>query len=152
MARTLKVFKTHIGFYDLIVSAPSMKAAAAAWNVTPRIFAHELAAATADPDAVSAAMARPGTVLKRLHGRKGDFVPNPAPPSAPRRSAREREQADKARQRQQRLRKALERRERQQAERQAKEAAKAQLADLARQEAALRKKRQALKKQFHLHT
>ena len=49
MARALKVFKTHIGFYDLIVSAPSMKAAAAAWNVTPRIFAHGLAAATSVP-------------------------------------------------------------------------------------------------------
>lgn len=148
MARALKVFKTHIGFYDLVVSAPSMKAAAAAWNVTPRIFTHGLAAVTSDPDAVGAAMAHPGMVLKRLHGRKGSFVPDPAPPSAPKRSAKERKQADKAQQ--ERLRKAQERREKQKAERQAKRAAKAELAELAQQEAALRKKRQALKKQFHL--
>ncbi len=52
MPRPLKVFKTHIGFYDLVVAAPSMKAAAQAWDVHPHIFAQGFAAQTNEPDAV----------------------------------------------------------------------------------------------------
>src|SRR5690348_7625250 len=46
MPRALKVFKTHIGFHDLIVAAPSMKAAAAAWEASPRLFAQGFAEQT----------------------------------------------------------------------------------------------------------
>ena len=150
MPRPLKVFKTHIGFYDMIVSAPSMKAAAAAWDVSPRVFLHGIAAPTSDPVEIGAAMEHPGTVLKRLHGRKDAFVSDPHPPRAPGPSRKGKKQTAEARHRQQ-LRQAKAERERREAEKQARDEAAKEFADLARQEAALKKKRQALKKQFHLH-
>ena len=57
MPRPLKVFKTHIGFYDAIVATPSMKAAAEAFGARPTIFSEGFAAIT-HPDAVTAARFR----------------------------------------------------------------------------------------------
>jgi colicin import membrane protein len=146
--RPLKVFQTHIGFYDLVVSAASKKAAAAAWNVSPRLFQHGLAEQAAEPAAIKAALHHPGVVLRRLHGQKGSFTAEPNPPRVPPQSAREKERATEARRRRD-LHEAKQKREQVEAERQARQAAKRELAKIASQEAMLRKRRQVLKKQLH---
>ncbi|MET4035820.1 hypothetical protein ABIB94_007521 [Bradyrhizobium sp. JR7.2] len=38
MARKLKTFQTSLGFYDLAVAAPSMKAALEAWGADSNLF------------------------------------------------------------------------------------------------------------------
>jgi hypothetical protein len=38
MARKLKTFQTSVGFYDLAIAAPSMKAALAAWSAGSNLF------------------------------------------------------------------------------------------------------------------
>jgi colicin import membrane protein len=76
MARRLKVFRTHLGFYDMIVAAPSQKAAARAWGANPNLFAQGFAEVTADPQLVKAALAKPGIVLRRQFGSSGEFSEN----------------------------------------------------------------------------
>lgn len=146
MPRPLKVFKTHIGFYDLIVAAPSMKAAAEAWHASPRLFAQGFAAPTKDNDAVTAALAQPGVVLKRPHGKTGGYKAAPDAPAAPKPSRKQaaRKQAQKRRQEQ-----AAEKRARAAAAAREREKAKDELAEIARAEAQLRARRQALRKKFH---
>jgi hypothetical protein len=73
----LKVFRTHLGFYDTIVAARSRKAALAFWDAPPSLFATGFAAVTDDPAAVAAAMAQPGVVLKRPYGSRGPFKQHP---------------------------------------------------------------------------
>src|SRR5262245_11424951 len=69
MARKLKVYRTTAGgFFELAVAAPSMKAAAEAWGADPDVFKRGFAEETDDPKAVEAAMAAPGTVLRRPVG------------------------------------------------------------------------------------
>jgi hypothetical protein len=74
MARKLKVFRTHIGFYDLIVAAPSQKAALEAWHAGPQQFSQGFASVTDDPKLKEAALEKPGVVLKRQFGSKGAFT------------------------------------------------------------------------------
>ena len=38
MARKLKTFQTSVGFYDLAIAAPSMKAALEAWGAGSNLF------------------------------------------------------------------------------------------------------------------
>jgi hypothetical protein len=64
----LKVFAARIGFYDTVVAAPSQKAALEAWGVHRNLFQEGGAAPTEDPDAVEAALASPGVVLRRALG------------------------------------------------------------------------------------
>src|SRR5258708_30051937 len=100
MARKLKVFRTHLGFYDLIVAAPSKKAALEAWGASPHLFTQGFAAETTEPKLVEAALKKPGVVLKRQFGATGDFlesvdslrVPKASAEEAAARRAREREQ------------------------------------------------------------
>ena len=68
MAKKLKVYRTSIGFFDLAIAAPSMKAAAEAWGADPDIFRRGFAKQTEDPKVVKAAMAAPGVVLRRPVG------------------------------------------------------------------------------------
>jgi len=70
MARKLKVFRTHLGFYDLIVAAPSQKAALEAWGASPHLFSQGFAAVETDPRLVGAALKKPGVVLRRQFGSK----------------------------------------------------------------------------------
>jgi hypothetical protein len=150
MTRALKVFKTHIGFYDLIVAAPSMKAAAAAWEASPRLFAQGFAEQTNEPDAVKAALAQPGVVLRRPHGQAGAYkarADKPAAPKVPASKKQKSVRAEKARQRKEAQEKAKEA-----AEKRAKEAAEDELADIEQEEARLRQRRQALQKKFHLRS
>lgn len=74
MARKLKTFQTSVGFYDLAVAAPSMKAALEAWGAGSNLFHQGIAKETDDPDVVAATMAKPGVVLKRPAGSSGRFA------------------------------------------------------------------------------
>lgn len=149
MAGMLKVFRTHIGFYDMVVAAPSMAAAAKAWGVNVRIFAQGFAARIDDKAAVQAALQRPGVVLKRPHGTSGPYKPEADPIPVPKVAAGKKAGNKAALQRRQREA-AREEQEKRAAEKRAKTAAAAELSDIERQEADLRARRQTLQRKFHL--
>jgi hypothetical protein len=91
MPRKLKTYVTSIGFFELAIAAPSMKAALSAWGAGPNLFHQGFAYETDDPAVVAATMAKPGVVLKRAVGSKGAFkedaeLPNTLPVTAPRRA------------------------------------------------------------------
>jgi type IV secretory pathway VirB10-like protein len=81
MARTLKTFQTSLGFYDLAIAAPSMKAALEAWGAGSNLFHQGVAKETDDPDVVGATMSKPGVVLKRPAGSNGRFAEHSDLPS-----------------------------------------------------------------------
>jgi hypothetical protein len=149
--RALKVFKTHIGFYDLIVATPSMKAAAEAWGSRPTIFAHGFAALTNDTDAVQAALAHPGQVLKRPHGQAGQFKAEPDAVPVPKVSTKQKRSAKEAQAAAKRKDEA-EKRAAKATERKAAQAAKDELVEIEREETALRNRRQSLQKKFHIRS
>jgi len=74
MPRKLKTYQTSLGFFDLAVAAPSMKAAAEAWGVKTSEFKRGFAIETQDPAIVAATMAKPGVVLRRPVGSTGPFT------------------------------------------------------------------------------
>jgi colicin import membrane protein len=74
MARRLKSYQTSLGFFDLAIAAPSMKAAAQAWGTRTDDFRRGFAKQTDDPAVVAATMAKPGIVLKRPVGSIGPFT------------------------------------------------------------------------------
>ena len=74
MARRLKTFQTSSGFFDLVVAAPSMRAAAEAWGSRTNVFKQGFAKETRDPEIVAATMAKPGVVLKRPVGSNSPFT------------------------------------------------------------------------------
>jgi colicin import membrane protein len=151
MPRALKVFKTHIGFYDLVVAAPSMKAAAEAWETHPRLFAQGFAAVTNEPEAVRAALEQPGVVLRRPHGQSGSYKAQPDKPATPKITARQKQKIahdEKARERAE----SAEKKAKAAAERRAKAAAQDELVDIERQEAKLRERRRGLRKRFDLRS
>ena len=74
MARKLKTYQTSLGFFDLAIAAPSMKAAAEAWGGNTEDFKRGFAKQTDDPELVAATMAKPGTVLKRPVGSSGTYT------------------------------------------------------------------------------
>jgi hypothetical protein len=76
MPRKLKTFITNIGFFELALAAPSMKAALEAWGMGHNAFQHGFAKQTDDPRIVAATMAKPGVVLRRPVGTKGEFSEN----------------------------------------------------------------------------
>ena len=71
MARKLKTYQTSLGFFDLAIAAPSMKAALEAWGADSNLFHQGVAKESDDPDVVSAAMAKPGVILRRPVGSDG---------------------------------------------------------------------------------
>ena len=73
MARKLKAYQTSVGFYDLAIAAPSMKAALEAWGAGSNLFHQGFAKESEDPDVVAATMAAPGIVLRRAVGSDGPF-------------------------------------------------------------------------------
>jgi hypothetical protein len=81
MARKLKTFQTWLGFYDLAIAAPSMKAALEAWGAGSNLFHQGVAKETGDPDVVAATMSKPGVVLKRPAGSNGRFAEHADLPS-----------------------------------------------------------------------
>jgi colicin import membrane protein len=74
MARKLKTYQTSLGFYDLAIAAPSMKAALEAWGAGSNLFHQGIANETDDPHVVAATMAKPGVVLRRPAGSSGQFA------------------------------------------------------------------------------
>jgi colicin import membrane protein len=145
--RPLKVFKTHIGFYDLIVASPSMKAAAVAWGSRPTVFSQGFATVTQDVDAIQAALAHPGVVLKRPHGQAGPYKVEPDAVPMPKLSARQKDAAKKA-EAGRKSREAVEKRARRAAEKKVQD----ELAEIEREEAQLRERRQSLQKKFHIRS
>lgn len=73
MARKLKTYQTSLGFFDQAIAAPSMKAALEAWGADSNLFHQGAAKESDDPDVIAATMAKPGVVLKRPVGSKGQF-------------------------------------------------------------------------------
>src|SRR4029077_13936218 len=73
MARKLKTYQTSLGFFDLAVAAPSMKAALEAWGADSNLFHQGAAKESDDPDIIAATMAKPGVVLRRAVGSDGSF-------------------------------------------------------------------------------
>lgn len=73
MARKLKTYVTTIGFFDLAVAAPSMKAALEIWGSPANLFHQGFARETDDPAIIKAAMEKPGVLLQRGVGTRGPF-------------------------------------------------------------------------------
>jgi len=73
MARKLKTYQTSLGFFDLAIAAPSMKAALEAWGADSNLFHQGAAKETDDPDVIAATIAKPGVVLRRPVGSDGPF-------------------------------------------------------------------------------
>ena len=83
MPRRLKTYQTSIGFFDLAIATPSMKAAADAWGSKTDIFNKGFAKQTDDPAIVAATMAKPGVVLRRPVGSNGPFSEDAELPHLP---------------------------------------------------------------------
>jgi hypothetical protein len=78
-----------VGFFDLAIAAPSMKAALEAWGADSNLFHQGFAKEVTDPQIVAATMKKPGVVLKRPVGSNGRFeehadLPTDLPATAPR--------------------------------------------------------------------
>jgi len=82
MPRKLKTFTTSLGFFDLAVAAPSMKAALEAWGLHRNAFHEGTAQETTDRNIIAATMAQPGVVLRRAVGSKAKFEVDAAPPKS----------------------------------------------------------------------
>jgi len=76
MARKLKTYQASLGFFDLAIAAPSMKAALEAWGADSNLFHQGAAVESEDPDVVAANMAAPGVVMKRPVGSSGPYKQN----------------------------------------------------------------------------
>lgn len=82
MPRKLKTYTTSIGFFDLAIAAPSMKAALEAWGSRQNLFHQGLAEETNDPDIMAATLQKPGVVLRRAVGTNAAFQENAALPKS----------------------------------------------------------------------
>ena len=82
MPRRLKVYQTSQGFYDLVIAAPSMKAALEAWGSNMNLFHQGFASEADDSDVVAAAMNKPGVVLRRPVGSNKPFSEHADLPTA----------------------------------------------------------------------
>src|SRR5580693_3464516 len=100
MPRKLKTYQTSLGFYDLAIAAPSMKAALEAWGAGSNLFHQGVARETDDPDVVAATMSKPGVILKRPAGSSGRFAEHSdLPTSDEARGGRERRRRPQAKKR-----------------------------------------------------
>ena len=68
MPRKLKVYQTSLGFFDLAIAAPSMKAALEAWGAGSNLFHQGVAKESDDRKIIDAAMEKPGIILRRPVG------------------------------------------------------------------------------------
>jgi hypothetical protein len=73
MARKLKTYQTSLGFFDLAIAAPSMKAALEAWGADSNLFHQGAAKESDEPDVIAATMKKPGFILRRPVGSDGSF-------------------------------------------------------------------------------
>jgi colicin import membrane protein len=82
MPRKLKVYQTSLGFFDLAIAAPSMKAALEAWGAGSNLFHQGVAKESNDRKVIDAAMKKPGTILQRPVGTDGPFLEHADLPTA----------------------------------------------------------------------
>lgn len=80
LKRKLKTFTTSVGFFDLAIAAPSMKAALDAWDAGRNLFKDGFAKVSDDPAVIAATTARPGVVLRRAVGSNAPFSEQAALP------------------------------------------------------------------------
>jgi colicin import membrane protein len=80
MPRKLKTYQASLGFFDLAIAAPSMKAALDAWGSKTNHFHQGFAKESDDPEIIAATMAKPGVVLRRAVGSNGSFSEHPGLP------------------------------------------------------------------------
>jgi len=73
MARKLKTYQTSLGFFDMAIAAPSMKAALEAWGSKSNLFHQGFANEVDDPALIAATLAKPGVILRRPVGSDGPF-------------------------------------------------------------------------------
>jgi hypothetical protein len=73
MARKLKTYVTSVGFFDLAIAAPSMKAALEAWGSNTNLFHQGFAREINEASVVEATLAKPGVVLRRAVGSNKPF-------------------------------------------------------------------------------
>jgi hypothetical protein len=73
MVRKLKTYQTSLGFFDLAIAAPSMKAVLGAWGADSNLFHQGAAKESDDPDVIAATMKKPGVILRRPVGSDGSF-------------------------------------------------------------------------------
>lgn len=73
MPRKLKTYETSLGFFDLAIAAPSMKAALEAWGSVSNLFHQGVAKESTDPDIIATTMSKPGVVLRRPVGSTDPF-------------------------------------------------------------------------------
>ena len=73
MARKLKTYQTSLGFFDMAIAAPSMKAALQVWGSKSNLFHQGFANEVDDPDVIAATMSKPGVILRRPVGSDGPF-------------------------------------------------------------------------------
>jgi hypothetical protein len=81
MARKLKTYQTSLGFFDMAIAAPSMKAALEAWGSKSNLFHQGFAREVDDPELIAAAMSKPGVILRRPVGSDGPFKEDAELPS-----------------------------------------------------------------------
>src|ERR1700760_837092 len=74
MAKKLKSYETSLGFFDLAIAAPSMKAALEAWGADSNLFHQGAAKESKDPAVIAATMSKPGVILRRPVGSDGPFT------------------------------------------------------------------------------
>jgi hypothetical protein len=79
----LKVFQASLGFYDTVVAVPSQAAALRAWGTHQNLFEDGVARTAEDREAVEAALAQPGVVLRRALGTNDPFGLDPGTPKIP---------------------------------------------------------------------
>src|SRR3978361_595254 len=73
MVRKLKTYQASLGFFDMAIAAPSMKAALEAWGADSNLFHQGVAKEVDDPKVIAATMSKPGIILKRPVGSNGPF-------------------------------------------------------------------------------
>jgi colicin import membrane protein len=81
MTRKLKTYQTSLGFYDLAIAAPSMKAALEVWGAGSNLFHQGVAKESSDPEVIAATMSKPGVVLRRPVGSDAPFSEHPDLPT-----------------------------------------------------------------------
>jgi colicin import membrane protein len=100
MARKLKTYVTSVGFFDLAIAAPSMKAALEAWGSNTNLFHQGFAREVKDGSVVEATMAKPGVVLRRPVGSKKPFKEDASLPASlagdPVRTSKQRERKERS--------------------------------------------------------
>lgn len=81
--RRLKVFTAQLGFFESVVAVPNQAKALRAWGVHQNLFANGDAKSATAEDAIAAALAHPGTPLRRAIGSDDAFSVEPDLPTVP---------------------------------------------------------------------